>query len=247
MNKLKIIVFYLTLLLLQTFSAFSQGKYAEMVKSKMTNTEQERLLFYKNEEKKGKVTTNLYANIGELYYDLKKPSLAIFYFEKGLALSPLNPRLLAERKKALDLCDAKVVANNSNFYEHDILFIKIIERLNIALTAILLGSWTCYFLARRYRNKTVIQKRCKTTALFSILILLLVYCINRKEQLQTYGLLRHKTLIHSGPSLQAKVINHWDEGYQIKIVNNYGVWVKVEAYDQQSGWLQQGDLLYPTK
>jgi hypothetical protein len=247
MNKFKIIVFNLTLLLLLTFSAFSQGINADMVKSKKTNTAQERLLIYKNEEKKGNVTTSLYANIGELYYSFKKPSLAILYFEKGLALSPLNLRLLANRKKALDLCDAEVVANNSNFYEQEIVFIKIIESMNIVLTIILIGSWTCYFLARRNSFKTVVQERCKATALFSILILLLVYCIHRKEQLHTYGLLRDKTLIHSGPSLKAKVINHWNEGYQITIVNTYGVWVKVEAYDHQSGWLQQGDLLYPPR
>lgn len=247
MNKFKIIVFYLTFLLFQTFSTFSQGEYADMVRSEKTNAAQKRLLIYKNEEKKGNVTTNLYANIGKLYYNLKNPSLALFYFEKGLVMSPLNLRLLADRKQALDLCEAEVVANNSNFYEQKVLFIKIIERLNIALTIILIGTWVCYFLARRNRYKTVVQKRCEATALLSILILLLVYFIYRKEQLQTYGLLRHKTLIHSGPSLKAKVINYWDEGYQIKIVNAYGEWVKVEAYNDQSGWLQKGDLLYLPK
>ena len=247
MNKFKVIVFYLTVLLLHAFSAFSQGAYSSVVMSKNTNTLQEKLLIYKNEEEKGNVTTNLYANIGELYYGLKKPSHAILYFEKGLALSPLNLRLLAERKKAVDLCETEVVANNSNFYEQEVLFIKIIEIVNIALTIILIGSWTCYFLVRRKSYKTVVQTRSKATALYSILILLLVYCIYRKEQLQTYGILKHKTLIHSGPSLKAQSINHWGEGYQITIVNVYGEWIKVEAFNDQSGWLRKGDLLYLPK
>ena len=37
------------------------------------------------------------------------------------------------------------------------------------------------------------------------------------------------------------------EGYQIKIVNSYGLWLKVESYNHQSGWLEQSDLLYLPK
>ncbi|WP_309641466.1 SH3 domain-containing protein [Flavobacterium sp.] len=243
MNKLKFII-SASILLLVILAAYACSMHDDRTVMSKKHTAQERLTFYKNEEKKGNLTANNYADIGELYYGFKKSSLAILYFEKGLALSPLNSRLLANRKKTLNLCNAEVIVNNSNFYEQEILGIKIIENLNIVFTVILMGSLICYFLTSRNKNKAVVQKHCKATALFSILMLLLVYGIHRVENIQTYGILRHKTSLYNGPSHQAKLTYQWDEGYQIKIVNSYGLWLKVESYNHQSGWLKQGDLHY---
>ena len=246
MNKLKLIIApsVLMILILTAYACSKRDDPTVMLKK---HSAQERLSFYKNEEKKGTMTAESYAEMGTLYYGLKKPSLAILYFEKGLALSPLNSRLLVNRKKALNLCNAEVIVNNSNFYEQEILLIKIIENLNIVFTIILMGSLICYFLTYRNKNKAVVQKHCKATALFSILMLLLVYGIHSVNYTHTYGILRHKTSLHNGPSHQAKLTNQWNEGYQIKIVNSYGLWLKVESYNHQSGWLEQSDLLYLPK
>lgn len=204
---------------------------------------QEKLLFYKIEESKGKATADLYNNIGGLYLELKKQSYAMLYFEKGLALSPLNAHLLANREKALALCDANVIANNSNFYNRKILFIKVQERINILLTAILLGSFIVYFGFIKSKYQMIIQKRCKTTALLSVVLLLLIYGIHKVSKFQSYAILKNKATIYSGPSSQSKLIHQWNEGYQVKIVNTYNKWVKIEAFNQQSGWVFKKDLL----
>ncbi len=244
MNQLRRVIFTTFLLLLMLpYSARALNKKA-CVTIPNLETAQQRLLFYNKEALKGKATVNRYADMGELYYGLKKPSLAIFYFEKGLVLSPLHSRLLAGRNKALELCDPSVIANNANFYERKSIITKIIEYSNIVLTVVLLVSSICFFLVKRKQNKVVIQKQCKATALFSIVILLIVYGIYKKEQCQTYGILKRKTSVYNGPNRNAKLTQKWDEGYQIKLVNTYGEWVKVEDYNHQSGWLQQSDLLY---
>lgn len=204
---------------------------------------QKALLFYKNEEAKGNGTTELYNNIGRLYLALKKPSYAMLYFEKGLALSPLNTQLLTNREKALALCDASVMANNSNFYERKYFFIKVLERINILLTAILLGSFMVYFGFAKSRYRMIIRKRCKTTALSSVVLLLLVYGIYQKSQFQSYAILKSKTAIHNGPSTKAHIIQRWSEGCQVKIVKTYKNWAKIETFNQQSGWVFKEDLL----
>ena len=192
---------------------------------------------------KGFYHENLYLNLGNAYYQANKIGYAIWSYEKGLKINPINKDL----KYNLKIANSKVVDKIiiPNFFFIFSLYITIIGYLSFSnwflLTSILFFFFCLLIIFQRsYKlSKNIFLNNTLRISFVSLLIMLLVlFDISLNLSKINNGIVISESLkIYSSPSIKSNLIHLMNEGSKIRIVRISDLWIEIEFLDGNKGWV----------
>lgn len=197
-------------------------------------------------EKRNLIDDELYYNIGNCYYRINKPGLAIYYYEKALLENKLNnyavenilfiKKQLPNQITPLPSFFAYYIVDNINKY----ISINFLSILTVILLLLLLFF---IFLILYQKNDGKRVKYYKITTIFlsfalfaTILILFTSYYYNI---VLTKGIIINNTTIYTSPSESSKSEKLLGEGNKFIVEDNVSNFLKVRLEDGSIGWIKK--------
>lgn len=201
------------------------------------------LLEYLNTQ--GFKSSALYCNLGSAYYKSGHPGKAIYFYEKGLLLSPFDPRLIHNR----NLINTKLNIASNNFFSFynvdDTFVLKIIDEA-IFIAVILLFLSGIFFIMLSFKILSKFKRTIKLTSsslLFislPALILLSGFLIYYNSE--NKGVIIKASIGRAAPGGLLKKGCLFKEGEKVSIINYYDGWYKIKKYDEEEGWVPVSDF-----
>lgn len=194
-------------------------------------------------QNQGVVSPNLYCNLGDAYDRSGLPGKAIFCYEKGLALAPLDTGLLHNRNYVLTQLHIPAAPGNA---DQDIAisqFIKYgttIAALLFVVSGLIFFAYSLRMFDRRRNLLRITFKYCLVT-LVCFFILLSVIRLYNGWNVQSI-ILNQNVIAKKGPDSRAKNTYTLSEGEKVKIQNHYKNWYKIRRYDNTEGWVNEKDI-----
>jgi len=197
---------------------------------------------------KGFYHENLYFNLGNAYYQANKIGYAIWSYEKGLKINPINKDLKYNLKIANSKLIAKIIIPKQFFIFS--LYSKIISYLSFSnwfsLTSILF-CFVCLLIIfqRSYKLfKNIFLKNILRILYITLLIMVLVlFDISLNLSKINKGIIISETIkIYSAPSNKSNLIHSMNEGSKIRIIRLNDLWIEVEFLDGNTGWVLKANI-----
>jgi len=212
--------------------------------------------FYKNEKfekaielylqiaSQGKISTELYYNLGNSYYKINKVGPAIYYYEKALKINPLNEdvknNLIFAKRLALD----NIEELPQNIFQKFIK--KYLQELSYnqwAMVAVVFSFLTCIlFLLFYFANSSSIKRMFFGLSVLSFLSLIVSFSItynqfsfkkNNKEAI----VFVEKTSVRNAPTTNSDEVFILHEGTKVIVLDALDNWKKIKLADGKLGWI----------
>ena len=195
---------------------------------------------YQQLARQGVERAELYCNRGNAFYRAGQVGWAVYYYEKGLALAPLDPQLLANRQAALAKAASQGAVVNAPPAPSQLAMLSVAD--GVALVAVLgvLGS-SLLFLGGAFSRLHLRKERLLASSRYALLAsgLLLGASGAAVVAYERHGaiIVQAKTVGRVGPSRAARQVFEARAGERVAIQNHYQGWVKVQTPSGEEGWL----------
>lgn len=212
--------------------------------------------FYKNEkfdkaielyhqiENQGKISTELYYNLGNSYYKINKVGPAIYYFEKALKIDPLNEdvknNLIFAKRLALD--NIEELPQNI-FQKFNKKYVQQLSYNQWAMVAVVFSFLTCIlFLLFYFANASTIKRVFFGLSILSFISLIISFSItynqfsfekNNKEAI----VFVEKTSVKNAPTMNSEEVFILHEGTKVIVLDALDNWKKIKLADGKLGWI----------
>ncbi len=207
------------------------------------------LEYYKQIEKDGYMSANLWYNMGNTYYKLQDDGKAILCYERALKLDPANGdvkhNLEIAKLKTLDKIDT-VPEFILSTWAKDLRNTMSSDRW--AWTGVILLVVTA-LLMLLFRHASTVSKRkisfvCACVVCVAAVISLLFSAnLKSKATANDYAIvLAPVSSIKSAPNSTGGNLFILHEGTKIEILENVGQWSRVELSDGRQGWMESKDF-----
>lgn len=198
----------------------------------------EAITVYEILEKNGHLSPELYCNLGNAYYGSGQIGKAALYYEKALALSPLDTQLMQNS----NLINPKEMYEVNGFLQmssHE--FLKIGDNGVFLAVGLLLIS-SVLFLIQAFSLLPVNYGRYLYGYRYlfglSILVLIISVATIKLVQYDTAAVITIKDAAgRMGPSERAKKIFDLQEGEKAKVIRQFEGWYKIKKTDGKEGWI----------
>lgn len=216
---------------------YKEGKYNKAIES------------YKSIEKKGKVSSELYFNIGNCYYKLNEVAQTIFYYEKALQLNPKNKdasnNLIFANRLTIDRVEplAETVFQKLNRN----VFLQLHQdtwAISCVVFAVIIAILFLFFY---YSDKS--SKRRLYFILFSLSVLLFCFCFAVSFQQYSYHKNKREAIVfvkkiavQSEPIQDSEDVFTLHEGTKVSVIDQVDFWKKIKLADGRIGWLKSENI-----
>ena len=206
------------------------------------------LTLYRSIEEKGLVSAELYQNMGTAAYKLDLVPEAVFYFEKGLKLSPGNDDL----KHNLDLANERITDRSEEVSRTGIAhWLSTALGGNadlwatLAVISAILG--TALIIAYLFIKMALIQKLGLylgfSSWVLTVLFVVIAYLQFNIANSEDYGILFEPSIeVRNDPSEAASIAFVLHEGSKLKILDANDNWYKVSFGKDKVGWLPKASI-----
>lgn len=198
---------------------------------------------YKEIERTGQYSSNLYFNIANCHFKMQQNAKAVLYYEKVLKISPNDEDALFNLKLVqLQLVD-KLAEVPQLFYQRWLSSIKNLfsidqwAKLGLVFVFLFVLSFIIFLFSKAYRLKKNLFSFSAITFLLSIIFLGFAYYSEdtlKKEAI----LMEPNAYIKSAPSSQSEDLFILHEGTKIQILEVFNDWTKIKLSDGMIGWLE---------
>ncbi|RZL01180.1 MAG: tetratricopeptide repeat protein, partial [Hymenobacter sp.] len=195
---------------------------------------------YQQLERQGVRQPALFCNLGNAFYQSGRVGWAVYYYEKALALAPLDEQLLANRRAAQSQLPAPAAAPTP-------WPLPTTPRIwQTADNAAAIAAFSIFISSILYLVATVAKGRATAPrVLASSRVLLLVGALLLAAaggllwplQQRAAIITRPRALLRSGPSSRARQIAEVSEGEKVSVQAYYGGWLKVQTASGAKGWI----------
>lgn len=241
------------LLFLFLFQLQAQNHFDELFKKGISLYSQKKyekaLTTFKELEKEGKVNGEVYYNIGNCYYRLNKPALALYYYELAKLYLGNDPDLIHnievihKRLPGLIKVPPKLFIIrwwNSFFDSVNVTFLIII------LTILLLIFNIFFLLKLVYRHSRLIILLNKITwgiALFIFLILLSIYFEWKHDYTHQFGIImEQKVAVKNEPFDESSTLYYIRQGQKVELLRKIKGWQEILLPDGNKGWIKKNEV-----
>ena len=216
---------------------YASGKYEKAVEK------------YENILKTGFESADLYFNMANAYYRIKKYTYSIYYYEKAKLLNPGNEDIIHN----LDMTKLYIYDKITPLPE--LLIVKFTKNI---INSKSVNFWAIFsiivFVLSLISGLFYLFTKIRTVKLISffaglVLLLISITAFFFARQQNKY-LNSHNTAIIFSPSISVKsspdenatelFIIH--EGLKVKIEDNSGNWYEIRLIDGKEGWVKKNDL-----
>jgi tetratricopeptide (TPR) repeat protein len=221
----------------QANTHYKNGKYSEALKT------------YREIEKTGRKSADLYYNLGNTYYKLNQIAPSIYYYEKALLLQP-------------NLADAKhnlAFAQRMSIDAFDVLPKTLLQRINESIIyPVSYNSWAwlsvffaflsgLFFLLYYFSQYTDKKRIYFILSFVNIALLLLFLSFAFKAQHhydkeQPAIVFSPKVSVKSEPLLSANESFVLHEGTKVQVEKSVDDWYKIKLSDGKIGWIPKADI-----
>ncbi|PQJ79922.1 tetratricopeptide repeat protein [Polaribacter porphyrae] len=210
---------------------------------------EEAIKTYKQIEKQGNISSELFYNLGNAYYKINKVGPSIYYYEKSLKLDPLNEdaknNLVFAKRLALDNIEE---LPKSVFQKLNVNFLQKISYNQWAIVVVgfsILGS--LLFLLFYFSLSPSKKRFYFVTSILSFLLLIVSFIItynqynfhqNNKEAI----VFAEETEIRNAPTLNSEKVFTLHEGTKVIVLDNVDDWRKIKIADGKVGWIVANEI-----
>lgn len=195
---------------------------------------------YRRLAQRGVGRAELYCNTGNAYYQAGQVGWAVFYYEKGLALAPLDAQLLANRRAALAKAGVRAAATSAPALLRRRLVLQVADWLAVVAVLGLVGS-SMLFLSNAVAGPHPQQEKlwawCRYGLLTSGLLVVAASGLALPYEQSGAIIVQAKTAGRAGPSGAARQVFEAKAGEKVTVKNRYQQWVKVQLPSGEEGWV----------
>ena len=217
--------------------AYKEAKYNEAIE------------FYEKIEQKGKISSELYFNLGNCYYKLNKVAPTIYNYEQALQLNPLNKdaanNLVFAKRLTLDVIEE---LPKSFFQKLNQNYLQKLSYNQWAVVVVVFSFLASLFFLLFYFS--IISARKKVyfiTSFISFLFLIatLIITYNQyhfsKKNIQAI-IFAEKVEVKNAPTLNSEDVFTLHEGTKVKVLDGVDNWKKIKLTDGKVGWIEKNKL-----
>ncbi|WP_420552231.1 tetratricopeptide repeat protein [Tenacibaculum aiptasiae] len=212
---------------------YKEKKYSEAIK------------LYDEIENSGKVSSELYFNLGNAYYKLNQVAPSIYNYEKALLLDPLNEdaqnNLIIAKRLTLDRIEE---LPKSIFQKINDNFLQKLSYDTWAVITVLLSFVASFLFLMFYFSYTPSKKRLFfTTSILSFILLITTLAITFTQYNQSKSnieaiVFNEEVEIKNAPTDDSDAIFTLHEGTKIKVLDAVDDWNKIKLADGKIGWVK---------
>lgn len=200
---------------------------------------------YKAVEKQNVESAELFYNMGNTYYRLKKVGWSILYYEKALKLDPsledAKLNLEKAKKKTVDKIEVLPVPGVVRVYKN---FLSIMNTEGWAKISLILGFLFAICMAILNFNKTSVVKK----SLFFVNIILVGACLmtlvfalsSSHYDKDEMVLVKDNVYVKSEPTTSGTDLFILHEGAKVQLKKTNNAWIQVKLSDGLVGWVKEG-------
>lgn len=197
--------------------------------------------------KMDKISPEVFYNLGNSYFKLKKIGKAIVNYERALRLAPRDRDVLLNLKLAGESTIDKIKMPERGFILNATLFLY--DRMNIDeltsfisliyLATITLLIFSIFIVTKR---KTFFYTVITSGALLVVLIIFLVSKIHNKNFMRQAVIIAEKVNIRSGPKDDYLLQFTLHEGTKLRVVEETKDWYEIDLSKDLRGWLPKDSV-----
>lgn len=216
---------------------YKDGKYTDAIE------------LYQQIEATGKVSSELYYNLGNCYYKLNQVAPTIYNYEKALKINPLNEdaqnNLIFAKRLTLDRIEALPKSVYQKFNES---FLQKLTYNQWAWVAVLLSIVASVLFLLFYFAQIPNKRRLffiLSMVSFLLLIFTLVITFNQynytKNNIEAI-IFPEKVEIKDAPTNNANHVFTLHEGTKVNVLDEVDSWKKIKLLDGKIGWTNSKNL-----
>ena len=221
----------------QANKAYKEAKYNEAIE------------LYQKIEAEGKISSELYFNLGNSYYKLNKVAPTIYNYEKALRLDPLNKdaanNLVFAKRLTLDAIEELPKTFLQKLNEN---YLQKLSYNQWAIVVVIFSFLAALLFLLFYFSVTSSRKRLYfVTSILSFLLLIfsLVITYNQytfyKNNVQAI-IFAEKAEVKNAPTLNSEDVFTLHEGTKVKVLDEVDNWKKIKLADGKIGWIIASEL-----
>jgi tetratricopeptide (TPR) repeat protein len=208
----------------------------------------EALNLYNKLENEGYNNAALYYNKGNAHYKLHEIGMAIWCFEKTLAINPQ----FTDACKNLTIANAHLIdkIENNNFIgiiaQWQSWLASLNQHLIVSLAILFSFIWLILLILFyiKYRNKLILFKSSFVFLILSIFAYCLSYATNSYKTEHSFAIITNSNIyIKSAPDEGAVNLVLIHEGHKVEVIDKQFSWYKIKLLDGKSGWIAQDGLI----
>jgi len=197
----------------------------------------------------GVESSEVYYNLGNSYYRVRKTAEAIYFYEKALKLNPDDDDI----KFNLNIANLRVVDKFetlpkffiTEWYEMALTnfsstYWGIIAVLSIWVAAVLLSLFL--FVWNLVLKKSFFAGAVIALFIFIVSLILTFDSINHENRDDTAVIFSSSVYVKSAPDDSSTDLFILHEGTKVSIQDNVGDWLKIRLPDGTVGWMSKDDL-----
>ena len=195
-------------------------------------------------------SAELYYNIANCYYKLNEVGPSIFYYEKGLQLSPNDPDILNNleyaQKMTIDAIQKVPESGVSKLFNKTLNSVSVDGWAGRSVGLVFL--FVILFLGY-YLSHSEAKKRLFFVSSSFILILLLTSLVllfkkdSLDQSLHSAIVYAEETEVKAQPNLRSETSFTLHEGTKVLVIEDYNnVWSKIKLLNGETGWMSRSEL-----
>jgi len=209
----------------------------------------EAIAFYEKIEAQGKVSSELYFNLGNSYYKINKVAPSIYNYEKALQLNPLNADAVANlvfaKRMSIDTIEELPKTVLQKIEDNYIQQLSYNQWAIISVAfSILMATFFLFF----YFSHTPGRKRVYfVTSILSMLLLVVALVFSVKGYATSKNTIEaiiftEKVTVKNAPTDNSEAIFELHEGTKVFVLDGVDIWKKIKLADGKTGWVSKGSL-----
>ncbi|MGB0892263.1 MAG: SH3 domain-containing protein [Flavobacteriaceae bacterium] len=221
----------------QANKAYKQAKYNEAIE------------LYQKIEAEGKISSELYFNLGNSYYKLNKVAPTIYNYEKALQLDPLNEdaanNLVFAKRLTLDAIEELPKTFLQKVNEN---YLQKLSYNQWAIVAIVFSFLASLLFLLFYFAITSSRKRLYfVTSILSFILLILSILLTynqynfSKNNIEAI-IFAEKSEVKNAPTFNSEDVFTLHEGTKVKVLDAVDNWKKIKLADGKIGWIIASEL-----
>lgn len=245
----KLVVFFTLFTFSSVFPQDLSNSFAEANRLYQKGAYQEAITLYEAIEETGKVSSELYFNLGNSYYKINKVGPSIYNYEKALLLNPFNEdasnNLIFAKRLSLDRIEELPKSTFEKLNHNFINKLDFNQWAIISVVLSLLGS--LLFLGFYFSMKSSFKRLFFGSSLICSVLLLASLAISFTQYKNTTNTVEAiiyaiEVVVKNEPTLMAEESFILHEGTKVYVLDEVDDWNKIKLADGKIGWLKKQDL-----
>lgn len=201
---------------------------------------------YKNILNQGKISAEVYYNLGNAFYKLDSLAPSIYYYNKALQLAPndldIQNNLQFANDQTVDLIEVDPKTGWSRFTDQ---ISKTFTYNGWAVFAVICSFLMLIFGVWYYFARSPLKKRLFfTLGVLSILLavgsVLLAYNQYNAQQDKTLAIVFAKAIdVHAEPNHNSDTIFELHEGTRLRVIDQFNGYYRIKLDNNKRGWLKE--------